>query len=137
MTRLPAEPRETLTGFFRAVSDVMLVMIGWILWLGPIGVIALAYVVGAKAGGSAFGALLHYVLIISAVGVVIWLLSFPMGAIGGRVGFGRFVRAVSSSQAVALSTQSSLASLPAMLRGAEKLEIPVQASGIVLSLAVA
>src|SRR3546814_18441235 len=62
----------------------------------------------------AFGALLHYVLIISAVGVVIWLLSFPMGAIGGRVGFGRFVRAVSSSQAVALSTQSSLASLPAM-----------------------
>src|SRR3546814_16857682 len=85
----------------------------------------------------AFGALLHYVLIISAVGVVIWLLSFPMGAIGGRVGFGRFVRAVSSSQAVALSTQSSLASLPAMLRGAEKLDIHVKASGIVLPLAVA
>src|SRR3546814_11386606 len=126
MTRLPAEPRETLTGFFRAVSDVMLVMIGWILWLGPIGVIALAYVVGAKAGGSAFGALLHYVLIISAVGVVIWLLSFPMGAIGGRVEFGRFVRALSSSQPVAIRTQSSLSSLPAILRGAEELSITVK-----------
>src|SRR3546814_16061779 len=74
---------------------------------------------------------------ISVVGVVILLLTFPMGASGGRVGFGRFVRAVSSSQAVALSTQSSLASLPAMLRGAEKLDIPVKASGIVLPLAVA
>ena len=137
MTRLPAEPRETLTAFFRAVSDVMLVMIGWILWLGPIGVIALAYVVGAKAGGSAFGALLHYVVIISAVGIVIWLLAFPMGAIGGRVGFGRFIRATGPSHAVALSTQSSLASLPAMLRGAEKLDIPVRASGVVLPLAVA
>src|SRR3546814_8442646 len=110
---------------------------GWVLWAGSVGFIALACVVGAKAVGSAVGALLHYVLIISAVGVVIWLLSFPMGAIGGRVGFGRFVRAVSSSQAVALSTQYSLASLPAMLRGAEKLDIPVKASGIVLPLAVA
>ena len=137
MTRLPPEPRETLTAFFRAVSDVMLVMVGWILWLGPIGVIALAYVVGAKAGGSAFGALLHYVVIISAVGIVIWLLAFPMGAIGGRVGFGRFIRATGPSHAVALSTQSSLASLPAMLRGAEKLDIPVRASGVVLPLAVA
>ena len=137
VTRLPAEPRETLTGFFRAVSDVMLVMIGWILWLGPIGVVALAYVVGARAGGAAFGALLHYVLIVSAVGVVIWLLAFPLGAIGGRVGFGRFIRAAAPSHAVALSTQSSLASLPAMLRGAEELGVPVRASGIVLPLAVA
>jgi proton glutamate symport protein len=137
MTRLPAEPRETLTAFFRAVADAMLVMIGWILWIGPLGVLALAYVVGAKAGGSAFGALLHYVSIISAVGVVVWLLAFPLGAIGGRVGLGRFIRAVGPSHAVALSTQSSLASLPAMLRGAEALDIPVKASGIVLPLAVA
>ena len=89
------------------------------------------------AGGAAFGALLHYVVIVSAVGIVIWLLAFPLGAIGGRVGFGRFVRAIAPSQAVALSTQSSLASLPAMLRAAETLDVPVKASGIVLPLAVA
>ena len=137
MTRLPSEPRETLTRFFRAVSEVMLVMIGWILWVGPIGVIALAYVVGARAGGAAFGALLHYVVIVSAVGIVIWLLAFPLGAIGGKVGLGRFIRAIAPSQAVALSTQSSLASLPAMLRAAEALDVPVKASGITLPLAVA
>jgi Na+/H+-dicarboxylate symporter len=137
LTRLPAEPRERLVGFFRAVSDVMLVMIGWILWIAPIGVLALAYVVGARAGTAALGALVHYVIIVSAVGIVVWLLAYPLGVIGGRVGIARFARAVAPSQAVAISTQSSLASLPAMLRGAEKLGIPVAASGVVLPLAVA
>ena len=137
MTRLPAEPRLLLTGFFRAVADVMLVMISWVLWIGPVGVLALAYVVGARAGGAAFGALLHYVLIVSAVGVVVWLLSFLFGAWGGRHSLSAFVRALGPSQAVAISTQSSLASLPAMLRAAERLGVPVQASGLVLPLAVA
>lgn len=137
MTRLPAGPRTLLTDFFRAVADVMLVMISWILWLGPIGVLALAYVVGARAGGAAFGALLHYVVIVSSVGVVVWLLSFLFGAIGGRHGLPAFARAVGPVQAVAISTQSSLASLPAMLRAAERLGVPVQTSGLVLPLAVA
>ena len=137
LTRLPVEPRERLTGFFRAVSEVMLVMVGWMLWLAPIGVLALAYVVGARAGGAAFGALLHYVLIVSSVGIVIWLLAYPVGVIGGRLSLGRFARAVVPAQAVAISTQSSLASLPAMLRGAETLQVPVAASGVVLPLAVA
>lgn len=137
LTRLPDEPRERLTGFFKAVADVMLVMIGWILWLAPIGVFALAYVVGARAGAAAFGALLHYVLLVSAVGVVVWLLAYPVAMFGGRVGLLDFARAAAPSQAVAISTQSSLASLPAMLRGAEKLRVPVAASGVILPLAVA
>jgi len=137
LTRLPDGPRETLTAFFRAVSDAMLVMIGWILWLAPIGVAALAFAVGARAGLSAFGALLHYVVIISAVGAVVWLLAYPLAMFGAGLPLGRFARAVAPSQAVAISTQSSLASLPAMLRGAEKLGIPVAASGVVLPLAVA
>ncbi len=137
VTHLPQEPRERLVGFFRAISDAMLIIIGWILRLAPIGVLALAYVVGARAGTAAFGALLHYVIIVSAVGIVIWLLAYPLGIFGGRVGAARFARSVAPSQAVAISTQSSLASLPAMLRSAEKLGIPVTASGVVLPLAVA
>ena len=137
LLRLPEGPREQLTGFFRAVADVMLVIIGWVLWLAPIGVFALAFVVGARAGGAAFGALLHYVIIVSAVGIVVWLLAYPIGIFGGRVGLLRFARATSSSQAMAISTQSSLASLPAMLRGAQKLGVPVATSGVVLPLAVA
>jgi Na+/H+-dicarboxylate symporter len=137
LTRLPAEPRERLTGLFRSIADVMLVMVNWILWLAPIGVFALAYVVGARAGAGAFGALLHYILIVASVGTVVWFLAWPLAMIGGRVGFLAFTRAVGPAHAVAISTQSSLASLPAMLRGTEALGIPVARSGVVLPLAVA
>ena len=137
LTRLPDEPRERLVGFFRAVADTMLVVIGWVLWIGPIGVFALAYVVGARAGGEAFGALLHYVLIVSAVGVVVWLAAWPVALFGAGLSPLRFTRAIAPSQAVAFSTQSSLASLPAMLRAAAKLDVPVAASGVLLPMAVA
>jgi proton glutamate symport protein len=137
MTRLPEGSRKHLALFFSAVADVMLVIVNWVLWLAPIGVFALAYVVGAKAGASAFGALLHYILIVSAVGCVIWFLAWPLATIGGRFGFLAFTRAVGPAHAVAISTQSSLASLPAMLRGSEKLGVPVAASGVTLPLAVA
>jgi Na+/H+-dicarboxylate symporter len=137
MTRLPEEPRRHLALFFRAVADAMLVIINWVLWLAPVGVFALAYVVGAKAGASAFGFLLHYILIVSAIGCVIWFAAWPLAMIGGRFGFLAFTRAVGPAHAVAISTQSSLASLPAMLRGAEKLAVPVAASGVTLPLAVA
>lgn len=137
VTRLPAAPRRRLTEFFQAIVDAMLVVIGWVLWLAPIGVFALAYLVGARAGTAAFGALVHYILIVSAVGALVWLASFPLGALGGRVPLGRFVRATGPAQAVAISTQSSLASLPAMLQGAERLGVPVTTAGVVLPLAVA
>ena len=137
LTRLPPQPRQLLTKFFQAVADVMLIVIGWILWLAPLGVLALAYVVGAKAGTAAFGALLHYVLVISSIGILVWIAAYPIGTIGGRVGLARFARATGPAQAVAISTQSSLASLPAMLRGAEGLGVPVATSGVTLPLAVA
>lgn len=137
ITRLPTEPRETLTRFFAAISDTMLVVIGWILWLGPIGVFALAYVVGARAGAGAVGALIHYIVVVSAVGIVIWALAYPLARFGGGVGMGRFARAVAPAQAVAISTQSSLATMPTMLASAERLGVPVRTAGVVLPLAVA
>ncbi|MEN3745879.1 cation:dicarboxylase symporter family transporter [Sphingomonas sp. HF-S3] len=137
ITRLPAEERGVLTRFFQAVANAMLIVINWVLWLGPIGVGALAYVVGARAGTSAFGALLHYVAIISSVGIVLWLLAVPFAVIAGRVSPLRYIRAVAPSQAVAFSTQSSLASLPAMLKATERLDVPVVQAGVMLPIAVA
>jgi proton glutamate symport protein len=137
LTRLPPEPRELLARFFQAVADAMLVMIGWVLWLAPIGVFALAYVVGAKAGTAAFGALLHYVTVVAGTGALLSLLAYPLAVWLGRVKLRDFVRATAPAQAVAISTQSSLASLPAMLRGTASLGLPVAASGVVLPLAVA
>jgi len=137
VTRLPAEQRARLTGFFAAVADAMLVVVDWILWIGPIGVFALAFLVGAKAGAGAVGALIHYIIIVSSVGAVIWLLAYPFVRIAGGVRIAAFARAVAPAQAVAVSTQSSLASLPSMLASAERLNIPLTSAGVVLPLAVA
>ncbi|OAN64807.1 dicarboxylate/amino acid:cation symporter [Sphingomonas sp. TDK1] len=137
ITRVATESRTLLTNFFVAVRDVMLVVIDWVLWIGPVGVFALALVVGAKAGTGAFGALLHYILIVSAVGLVITLLAYPAAVLGGRIGLGRMFRAALPSQAVALSTQSSLATLPVMIEGAEEVGVPVAVSGVTMPLAVA
>jgi proton glutamate symport protein len=137
VTRLDAVTRDPLVVLFRGIGDAMLVIVNWVLLIGPIGVFALAYVVGAKAGGGAFGALVHYILIVASVGVVIWFAAWPIAMIGGRIGFLDFTRAVGPAHAVAISTQSSLASLPAMLKGTERLGVPVAASGITLPLAVA
>jgi Na+/H+-dicarboxylate symporter len=134
---LPEGPRAQLTGFFQAIADVMLVIINWVLWLAPIGVFALAYVVGARAGVTALGALAHYVVVVALVGCVVWFLAWPLAIGGGRLGFLQFTRGVGPAHAVAISTQSSLASLPAMLKGTERLGVPVAASGVTLPLAVA
>ncbi|HST35401.1 MAG TPA: cation:dicarboxylase symporter family transporter [Allosphingosinicella sp.] len=137
LVRLPEEPRQTVVGFFQAIEKVMLIIVGWVLWIGPVGVLALAYVVGARAGATAFGALLHYVVIVTAVGTVTWLAAWPVAMLGAGIGPIRFTKAIAASQALAFSTQSSLACLPAMLRAANKLDVPVAASGVALPMAVA
>jgi Na+/H+-dicarboxylate symporter len=137
LTRLPAEPRGRLTGFFGAVADTMLVVIGWVLWISPIGVFALAVVLGAAAGSDVVKALIHYVVITSAVGGALFLLAYPLAHFGGGVRLGAFARAVAPAQAVAISTRSSLATLPTMLASAERLGVPVHAADVVLPLAVA
>jgi len=137
VTRLPAGPRGTLVRGFQAIADAMLIVINWVLALAPIGVGALAFAVGARAGGAAFGALLHYVIIVSLVGIVIWLLAYPIAVIGGRVPLGRFAREIAPVQALAISTQSSLACLPLMVRKSVHLGVPAATAGVVLPLAVA
>ncbi|HEY0446245.1 MAG TPA: dicarboxylate/amino acid:cation symporter [Allosphingosinicella sp.] len=137
VTRLPPEPRTILTGFFSALADAMIIVIEWVLKLAPIGVFALAFVVGARSGAAAFGAVLHYILLVSAVGVVVSLLAYPLAVIGGRLPLGRFAREIAPVQALAISTQSSLACLPIMLKKSEALGVPERTAGIVLPMAVA
>ena len=85
MTRIEAPKRKALAGLFEAVTATMLVMIGWVLWIAPVGVLALAFAVGAGAGAAALGAIAHYVVMISLLGVLI-LVVVAYGIAGG---FGR------------------------------------------------
>lgn len=137
VARLPGAQRDTMLGFFRALGNAMLTIIGWVLWLAPVGVFALALGVSAKAGGGAFATLIHYILTVSAMGAVVWLLAYAIAATAGGKGLLTFARGMIPTQAVAISTQSSLASLPAMLDSAERLGIRQRTADFVLPLAVA
>ncbi len=137
ITRLKPEPRKLLVDFFQAIADAMIMIIGWVLLLAPIGVFCLALGLGMETGAAAFGALAHYILIVSSLGVLVLLSAYPLAAIGARVGIGRFARAVLPSQVVAISTSSSLATLPTMLRSSEAIGAHASVSGVVLPIAVA
>ncbi len=137
VTRLAAGTRGELTRFFSALADAMIVLVEWVLKLAPVGVFALAFVVGARAGASAFGAVLHYIAVVSSVGAVMALLAYVLAVSAGRMPLGRFARTIAPVQALAVSTQSSLACLPLMLKKSEQLGVPERTAGVVLPLAVA
>ncbi|WP_017666548.1 cation:dicarboxylase symporter family transporter [Sandarakinorhabdus sp. AAP62] len=135
-TRLDDDRRRNLVGLFDAVKDAMLVLVGWIFVIAPLGVFALAVSVGIKAGLGAFGLLGHYIAVLVLVQLGLIILVYPLAVLFGRVGPLAFARAVLPAQAVAVSTQSSIASLPAIFDGAERLGLPEATSRVVLPLAV-
>jgi proton glutamate symport protein len=129
--------RRAIVVLFEAIGDALLVIIGWVLWIAPLGVFALAFTVGAAAGGSAFAGLGHYVVIISVVGILVTLAGYPLAILVGRVGLSRFAKGMIAPQAVAISTRSSLASLPAMLAAARSMGIREQVADVTLPISVA
>lgn len=137
LTRIEASGRAQVVALFAAIRDAMLVVVGWVLWLAPAGVFALAFLVGARAGSAAFGALVHYIATISVIGVVVTAVAYLIAAIAARVPIVRFARAALPAQAFAVSTQSSLATLPAMLKAVTDMGVPRAASGVTLPLGVA
>ncbi len=137
IAKLPDDQSERLLNFFHALANAMLMIIGWVLWLAPIGVLALAFGVGLRSGGGAFAALAHYILVVSAMGGFVLVLAYAVAWLLGGIGPVRFAGALIPAQAVAISTQSSLASLPAMLDSATRLGLRQRTSEFVLPLAVA
>ncbi len=137
LIRIDAEGRQAVARFFKAIQDTMLVVVGWVLMLAPVGVLGLAFAVGAGAGGAAFGAVLHYVVLVSSVGIAVTLAAYVVAVVFARWPLGEFARAMIPPQAVAISTQSSLASLPAMLEASARLRVPQRNADVTLPLAVA
>jgi Na+/H+-dicarboxylate symporter len=135
--RIGESGRRTVVDLFEAVADALLVIIAWVLWIAPLGVFALAFTVGSAAGGSAFAGLGHYVVLISVIGILVTLAGYPLAVLGGRIGLGAFSRGLIAPTAVAISTRSSLASLPAMLTAARAIGVREQVVDVTLPIAVA
>ncbi len=137
LTFLDADRRKPVVDFFRSVGDAMLVVIGWVLRLAPVGVFALAFVAGAASGTGLFAGVVHFIALYIAVGLIIIMLAYVIALMAARFEPGLFARAMAPTQAIAFSTQSSTGSLPAMLVTARRVGISDVVADTVLPLAVA
>jgi proton glutamate symport protein len=135
--RLPDEQRGLIAAVSRAGVDAMMVVIGWVLAVLPIGVFSLCVDFASRVGLGVTGVIASYVVLLCAALVLAALLLYPLTGLAGRVSIARFARAVAPAQAVAVSTRSSLAALPALVEGARRhLALPDSATGFVLPLSV-
>jgi proton glutamate symport protein len=134
---VPAQRRAVVVGFFGGVGDAMLVIVRVVIAFAPIGVFALMVPVASRTGLAAAGALGYYVAAVSAVQILAIALLYPLARVAAGVSIPKFARAVFPAQAVAVSSSSSLASLPALVDGADRrLGLPQDVTGVVLPLAV-
>ena len=137
ITRLPPERHLLLTNIFQSLADAMLQLVRWILVATPIGVFALTYGLALKTGTSTGGILGAYIVIVSIIMVLFTVLFYPLSALAGRTRIADFARAVAPAQLVAISTRSSIASLPALVEGGrDRLRLPDTGSSFVLPLSV-
>jgi Na+/H+-dicarboxylate symporter len=137
LTLLEPARRKPVVDFFSSIGDAMLIVIGWVLRLAPVGVFALAFVAGAASGTGLFAGVLRFVLLYIAVGLIILAISYVVAVAAARLPLGTFARALAPTQAVAFSTQSSTGSLPVMLVSARKLGLADSTVDTVLPLAAA
>ena len=133
----PADGRDVLLKFFRALGDAMQVLVRWVIWCAPVGIFALMLPLGAHGGAGFAGAIGFYIAAYSLASVLFVLLLYPTLAVLARLPMRDFAQAALPAQLIAFSSSSSIASLPALVRGAdERLKLPKDVTGFVLPLAI-
>lgn len=137
ITRIEAARRAHLLELVHAIADTMIVIVRWVLLLAPVGVFALVLAVTATVGLNVLTALGYYILLQCVMFLAVTLLMYPVARLAGGEPLRRFIVAIAPAQAIAASTQSSLASLPAMLDSARmRLGYPMRVASLVLPMAV-
>ena len=137
LNRIDPAHKARLLDFVQAVADVMIVIVRWVLWAAPVGVFALVLAVCAQVGVKVLGALGWYIALQCTLYISVTLMLYLVARVFGGEPFRRFALAILPAQTIAASTQSSLASLPAMLESARvRLGYPLQVSSLVLPMAV-
>jgi len=132
-----AARRDAVVLVVRGVADAMLVLVGWVVALAPVGVFGLALALGSRLGLSSVGALAHYIVTLAVTLFVFTVALYPLAVLAGRMPLRRFASAAAPAQALAFGARSSLAALPVLIAEArERLQLGATATGFVLPLAV-
>lgn len=132
-----AEGGDMLFGLLKAIADALLLIVEWVLRLAPAGVFMLACGAAVHVGAGLAAALAQYVLMLSLALAGALMMAMTIGMLGAGTSPRAFLRAASGPLAIAASTQSSMASLPALLKAAHQdLRLPPGIVGAVTPLAV-
>jgi Na+/H+-dicarboxylate symporter len=135
-SRLQDPDQGLLVGVLEAAGDALLIIVGWVLLAAPVGVFVLAMGATSSVGLGAAAGLVQYVVLLSAVLVVGLVCALAIGMTSG-VGPLRFLKAVAPPVALAISTQSSMACLPTLVKAAQDdLELPPPLVGALIPLSV-
>jgi proton glutamate symport protein len=139
LTRIEGPRRDVVLRFFQGIADVSLTLVQWVLRFAPVGVFALTLALAARLGVAAAGAVVSYMVIVSLMVVVfVAFVMYPIAVVLGGRSLREFARAVLPVQAVAFSSRSSLAALPAMMESARtQLKLPEPVVAFLLPLSVA
>ena len=137
LARIDAAHRAAATALFRGLADAMLVIVGWVLALAPIGVFCLAVALAERVGAGVAGAVAFYLALHSGFLIIATIALYVAIRILTDVPLAQFARALIPAQLVAITTRSSVASLPAMIDGATRvLHLPQKVSGFALPFGV-
>lgn len=138
LAHLPGEQREPVAEIFRALADAVMILVGWVMWGMPIGVLSLMLSLTLGAGLGAAGVVGLFFVVVTSMLLLVTALLYPITWLLGNVGLIQLAKAALPAQLVALTTQSSLASLPALIEGGkDHLDLGEEATGFVLPLCVA
>ncbi len=129
--------KNTVVQFLRGFSDAMLVIVGWLFIVAPVGIFAVVFPLICQMGTGLVGALAYYVLIVVINAIACMLMLYVTTIFFSGQSIRRFAAASLQPQVIVIGTQSSVATLPAMITAAEqRLKISPQITSPVLTLAV-
>jgi len=137
VAKLPDDQRRPLTRVFSSTSQALMTVVHWLLVVTPLGVFALSFLIAMRTGTSWASALGVYLVLRVGITILCAALLYPISVLLGATTLRAFARAVFPAQVVAVSTRSSLASLPALVEGASAhLGFAGSATSFVLPLSV-
>lgn len=135
--KLDAKRRARLVGFFKVVGDATITVVRWLFYGFPIVVFVLVSALYSRTGSLIARGIGYYILAVCGTMLAFTAVQYFIAWLAGGISIPRFARSLWAAQATAVTTRSSLASLPPLLDGAlNRIGLPRTVGAFVLPLSV-
>jgi len=135
LTLIPSDKSQVLIKILDGLNDMFIQVVHIVMKLAPYGVLALSAVVIGRFGTDILFTLLKYCLVVIG-GLVLYAVTFNSLSVKilGRMRPLHFFRAAKEAIIIALSTSSSMATLPMAMEGVEHVGVSREYSSFVIPL---